>query len=748
MTEGQRPYVARSDGLEPEPRLSRFFLKIGPEKAHRPEYLDGRAFPLAAAALVLLPERNKEVAKLFRDSPFGTRSLRRAITNFQHVLDIEKHYLEDGALDSGTISRMADTFSSRFSFPGSKNLGQALKMLPDRVAGFNPISLSHAVEQNAIRSGKNWPTSTKDKAPLELFSDLQKQVSLLAWEEALGNPKKTTNVSLVMDFFERRGKPEVIGPTLERLAERSLTEGLEGPDRIMNQPEFARYVSAERIEQLHAPAFEDLDSSEDEDEHPAERFYQNPGLDQIIRAAERLTDGPDSDLVTMVDNFANLLSNRTAHRDPAALPDAHAALICAMLIGGKLDRAQGLLAHPTLQLYRDDGEIEEKVRLAWEHLTAPDPESPGNQNASVTYLAKIAFRFGQYLLTTESAQPYLRLFGDNSGELEPESASLLDQLEDMDLAAAVYERIGQKEKAKSRVLQIFHCTYDEISTFHSDHIGIGEVPAMLASPALHRYFTREEIADALVQATERSLVQKNRWLPDRFQPGTARYVLKLSLHPDCAGLLQGKLDVPKIAKRMIAETINQTGREILTRRQALLDKREFSTDLGGILETYMIADRVREQIDPVQMGGLVAFFLAAGCDGVLGKMSYCDLIETTERRWAEDDPSYPRPAFFKLAASRDADRGEAVFSVLTNVYEREKELGTLNTEAVANAVTNVVYRGLAVTPNRFAPEVDFIRAFLRSPLGELYPKSGREAEAIADHRILGEFLDRGAGTAT
>jgi hypothetical protein len=88
----------------------------------------------------------------------------------------------------------------------------------------------------------------------------------------------------------------------------------------------------------------------------------------------------------------------------------------------------------------------------------------------------------------------------------------------------------------------------------------------------------------------------------------------------------------------------------------------------------------------------------------------------------------------------EGERREQRFEFLTKVYEREKKLGGIDLQKVSTAVTNVIFRGTYIQPNRFYPHTDSMMAFLDTPLAEVLPKDGPGADAFKEYRILHDFV--------
>ncbi len=99
---------------------------------------------------------------------------------------------------------------------------------------------------------------------------------------------------------------------------------------------------------------------------------------------------------------------------------------------------------------------------------------------------------------------------------------------------------------------------------------------------------------------------------------------------------------------------------------------------------------------------------------------------------------YKRPDYFPASGSgRIAGR----MAFLTNIYQREQRLGGLDPVSASIGVTNVIYRGTSLLPDRFIPQLDAAMQFLNSPVAELLPSDGLVNEALREYRILKQFLD-------
>ena len=176
--------------------------------------------------------------------------------------------------------------------------------------------------------------------------------------------------------------------------------------------------------------------------------------------------------------------------------------------------------------------------------------------------------------------------------------------------------------------------------------------------------------------------------------------------------------------------------ELLTKPLSLRHGAEISIIPSTVIEAYMLADRYRDVVDPQKMQDLVAYLLAINSEMTVSP-SFSLTSMVIDKVGEEVDPDYQRPDYFP---DKSLPMEDQRIAFLTNVYQREKKLGGLDTKRASTGVTNVIFRGTYIQPGRFYPQVDSVMRFLDSPLAELLPAEGLGHDAIKEYEILREFL--------
>ena len=93
------------------------------------------------------------------------------------------------------------------------------------------------------------------------------------------------------------------------------------------------------------------------------------------------------------------------------------------------------------------------------------------------------------------------------------------------------------------------------------------------------------------------------------------------------------------------------------------------------------------------------------------------------------------------------DHLSADIEIVIKIFEREKELGVLNTATASLGMSKIVQRGLRdplegehVNPHLYFSPADVMMSLFASPLGKLIATDGEDFEVIARYRALYDFV--------
>lgn len=423
--------------------------------------------------------------------------------------------------------------------------------------------------------------------------------------------------------------------------------------------------------------------------------------------------------------------------DPILAQDSCAMIIAGDLLVGDFDAAVKNLTAPELRPFRNEEKIKAAVVLAWETLQRPGEDDDRTDfEPPRAYLFRIAERFGEYLDATPSAAPYLRLArGEVASMLGEDEGAILGAIRNFDALERVYTKLGIEDRIRDRFLEVFDDVFDRDTEYMSLHSEVRGIVSAIQNPTFRKHVDDEAIAERLQAGIQRTLGKKSKLDPGEDESGSQKFVLTLYQNSRLRPYLDGRVDIRRMLDGMI-DDVTRGADALLTVPYSLRNQGELSLGTSEVIEAYMIADKLRELVNPRKMGRLVAYLLALNSEMTAGSgFTLTSLI--IDRMGEDSDPSYRRPDYFPASsAPKSAQRVE----FLSNVFQRERELGGLDWETASTGVTNVVFRGTYVQPGRFYPRLDSVMSLLSSPVAELLPRIGLCHDAIKEHRILHEFL--------
>jgi hypothetical protein len=423
--------------------------------------------------------------------------------------------------------------------------------------------------------------------------------------------------------------------------------------------------------------------------------------------------------------------------NPILAQDSYAMIIAGDLLVGDLDVALQDLGEPGLQRYRNEQKIRAAVNLAWEMFQHPgESDERENYEPPRAYLFHVAQSFGNYLTATPTAAPYLKLASaEVESSLGKEEAKILGSISNFDGIEKAYNKLGISDKIRERFLEVFDDIYDRDTKYISLQSEVRGIIAAIQHPIFRKYVDDETIGQRLRDGVQRTLERKNKYDADRDESGSQKLVLTLYQNSVLRPYLEGKVDISKMVNGMINDVIGRND-DLLTAPYSLRNQGELTIVPSEVIEAYMIADKFRQYVNPETMGRLVAYLLALNSEMTAGN-SFNLTSRIIDKVGEQADPSYNRPEYFPNA---DGSEREQRIEFLSNVFNREKELGGLDWATASTGVTNVIFRGTYVQPGRFYPRLDTVMGFLDSPVAKLLPSTGLGDDAVKEYRILKDFL--------
>lgn len=425
--------------------------------------------------------------------------------------------------------------------------------------------------------------------------------------------------------------------------------------------------------------------------------------------------------------------------DPILAQDSYAMIIAGDLLVGDLEAAIQDLNAPELQEYRNNKKVRAAVNLAWEMFQHPgESDDHDKYEPPRAYLFQVAQNFRNYLAETPSAAPYIKLASANQDStLAADEGAILGSITSFGTIETVYTQLGIVDRIRDRFLEVFDDIYDRDTEFISIQSEVRGIVATIQHPTFRKYVDDEAIGRRLYAGVQRTLGQKNKYDPERDASGSQKLILTLVQNSVLLPYLDGKVDIGQVVNAMIDDVIGRHD-ELLTAPYSLRHQGELALDSSEVIEAYMIADQLRDHVDHERMGRLVAYLLALNSEmTVSNNFNLTSLI--IDKIGKQADPSYQRPDYFPDSNARENDQR---LEFLSRVYQRERDLGGLDLSTASIGVTNVVFRGTYVQPNRFYPRLDSVMRFLDAPIGELLPADGLGDNAIKEYRILREFLKK------
>lgn len=430
--------------------------------------------------------------------------------------------------------------------------------------------------------------------------------------------------------------------------------------------------------------------------------------------------------------------------------DSFAMILAGDILVGDLSAAIHNFNDTDLQIYRDEPKIEAAINLAWEtliHSQHDEEDKVEVYRSPKNYLFLVADNFGAYLESNPHAAPYLRLLkATNFPELGQEERKILQSIDDFAIIKKLYRQLGMDGKIAGGFIRIFDDIYDRVTLRMIISSDVGGILETIQDPDFKEYINDKQIGVRLLKATMRTLAGKNKYHPYPDQDGGSQCVLAMYQNPILKRYLDGKLDLPDLLNKMIEDTTR--GADKLLTQPYFTITQPYFTVRGEIdlfpedqIQAYLIADQLRDYVNPEKMKRLVAYLLA--CNSDMTKFHHIDYVTSNvDIRQKNCNSDYKRPDYFPASGS-GLVAGRVAF--LTNIYQREQELGGLDPVSASIGVTNVIYRGTSLVPDRFTPQLDAAMQFLDSPVAELLPSDGLVNEALREYRILKQFLDSSRG---
>jgi hypothetical protein len=424
--------------------------------------------------------------------------------------------------------------------------------------------------------------------------------------------------------------------------------------------------------------------------------------------------------------------------DPILAQNSFAMILAGDILVGDLTSAIQNFNDPSLQRYRNDAKIRAAITLAWETLHHPGyRDEEENYKPPKNYLFSVAKSFHPYLTGEPRAVPYLTLLNAcDVSELGQQEKKLLRSIDDFATIEKVYTQLGMADKIAARFLRIFDTIYDRETRKMIITSNAAGILTTIQDCIFRKYINDKRIGRRLYAATLRTLAGKNKQCPDMSALGGCKLVLTMYQNPVLRPYLEGKLELSKLLHGMINDTI-EPDEHLLTAPYSLNNTGELDLLPERSIEAYMIADQLRTHVAPRHMGRLVAYLLAINSD----MTAYTPIESVTsslDAQGKKGNSDYQRPNYFPSSgAGNIAQRVE----FLTNIYQREKQLGGLDRDSASIGVTNVIYRGTYVQPGRFLPGLDAVMRLLNSPVAELLPSDGLGNDALKEYRILKQFLE-------
>lgn len=424
--------------------------------------------------------------------------------------------------------------------------------------------------------------------------------------------------------------------------------------------------------------------------------------------------------------------------DPILAQNSFAMILAGDILVGDLTSAIQNFNDPLLQRYKNDAKISAAITLAWKALHHPgQSDKKENYKPPKNYLFSVAKSFHTYLTRAPHVVPYLTLLkASDVSELGKQEKNILRSIEDFATIEKVYTQLGVANQIEARFLKIFDKVYDRETRHMSITNDAAGIITTIQDPIFKKYVEEQRIGERLCAATRRTLTGKNRYAPDMSALEGCKVVLTMYQSPVLRPYLEGKLQLSKLLHGMIDDMIAPDD-PLLTAPYSLNGTSELSLFPEESIEAYMIADQLRAHIDPQYMGRLVAYLLAINSEMPTWTLSN-PVMSRVDAQGKKGNLDYQTPDYFPV---RSAANFDPRVEFLTNIYQREQKLGGLDRDSASIGVTNVIYRGIYVQPDRFAPALDVVMRLLDSPMAELLPSDGLGNDALKEYRVLKQFLE-------
>ncbi|MDP3027791.1 MAG: hypothetical protein Q8N63_08870 [Nanoarchaeota archaeon] len=425
--------------------------------------------------------------------------------------------------------------------------------------------------------------------------------------------------------------------------------------------------------------------------------------------------------------------------DKILAEDALSIVIAGDILVYDPDSAIENYKDPELQKYKNPDKLKAAINLAFEALQNPgeDDEKEGYKPPRA-YCFEVVKEFEEFLKDAPKAQPYLRLIHANKEtKLEKEETEILDSLASLEAIEDVCEQVGLEDTIKDRYIKVFNQVFKRDTEYASLFTEIGGILSLVQNEAFRRYVSDEEIKTTLNKAVEKAMKRKSRYGGEKH--GVKKLTATIYHNPILRPYLDGNINLPKIVEGMIDEAIGWRGKELIEKPLSLMSQGDFHMGSSEILETYVLADKYRNEIKPEKMQDLVAYLFASVTDERGGSFDLTSLL--IDEKAQVENLEYVKPDY--LPDPRE-NKETTKIEFLSRIYEKEKKSGGLDRKKAETAFQNVIYRGNFVQPERFYPHLDTMLQIINSPLRELLPNNGPVADAIKEYVILNDFIKQNA----